>query len=420
MNVSSPSAEPIIAPDQKLCAMGKLSFSDGAAHLVHDDEPSTTLTYADDIDGVWDAVRRGEHGMIPIENSSQGRAIWKHIDVLAQANAHACGEVLLHVQMYLGGIKGAKITQATHVHSHPVGLDQCGMRLDELGIQEDDEHRIVTKITSDAPRDIAALGDPSHVCLASPMAIEANGLDILERDMANHTGANNITQFLVVRGNGDTDLPDATQQRHAVIVQPSVDRVGVLNDILGIIRAARVNLVSLHSQKVEGNGYRFFMEMEMGDSPSLFPIMRRKLEDCSAIQEVQWLGSWGTQLYSNSIDLHEPMKRDPNALPEITGEELDPSRNFHGVIIQPDDYPGALFDITHAIRTSDVDLKYLHSQAVAHKQYRFLLGMDSLQAGKDRLGILLDHLCNDTHLQAIEWLRSTDSEDGLRELEPAA
>lgn len=399
--------------------MQHLSFSDEAARMVQATEPSAGIAYADDIDGVWRAVEEGRHfGMIPFENSAKG-VVWRHFDRLRQSNVRILGEVHLHVRMCMGGLLGAQPEEATHVHSHPVGLAQCSRRLDELGI--DAAHRIRTKATPDGPRAVAALKDPRHICLASRLAIEEQGLSVLENEMrvANHGNAN-ITQFFVVHRNGQLDLPEKEKEHHGLIVVPDYERIGVLHDTLGIVRDGRVDLSSLHSQPLnsDGGGYRFFMEMESGGDPDLFDVMRRKLANCSAVREAQWLGSWNGRLYSDSIRTEDPPYRSPNARPQVEGDALDPLKRYHALQFRPENYPGVLFDTTGYIRTSDVNLKFVHSRPEGHKRYGFLMGMDSGQTTPERFQLMLDHMRNDSHLQYVRWLRSTDVLDELRRLEP--
>ena len=418
MPPSLPEQERIVPEGVTLCAMQRLSFSDEAARMVQATEPSTQIVYADDIEGVWRAIQEGQYGMIPFENSAKG-VVWKHFDRLRQSGVRILGEVHLHVRMCMGGLLDAQPREATHVHSHPVGLAQCSRRLDELGIPP--EKRIQTRATPDGPRDVAELRDPRRICLASRLAIEDAGLAVLEDEdsVANH-GRANITQFFVVHRNGQVELPEKEKEYHGLIVVPEYERIGVLHDTLGVLRDGRVDLHSLHSQRLRGgdDGYRFFMEMESGGDSALFDIMRRKLANCSAVREAQWLGSWNGRLYSDSIRTEDPPRRDPLARPQVEGAPLDPSRRYHGLQFRPDNYPGLLFDTTGYIRTSDVNLMFVHSRPEGHKQYGFLVGMDSSQTTPERFQLMLDHMQCDSHLQYVHWLRSTDSLSELHELEP--
>lgn len=408
--------ERIVPEGATICAMPRHSFSDEAARMVQDNSPDSNVANVEDIDAVWEAIQRGEYGVIPFENSSKG-VVWKHLNRLLQSNVRILGEVHLHVRMCMGGLMGASPEDATHVHSHPVGLAQCSDRLDVLGIQNRQKY----KATTDGPRVVAETGNLAHVCLASRDAIEEAGLHILEDEesVANH-GRKNITQFFVVHQNGHIALPNPEQDFHSMIVTPEYERIGVLHDTLGILRSGKVDLSSLHSQRLRNGdeGYRFFMEMEAGDDPEIFDVMRRKLADCSAVRDAQWLGSWATRLYSDSIATEDPPYRHPNARPEVEGDPLDVSRRFHALQFQPVNYPGVLFDTTGDIRTSDVNLRYVHSRPEGHKEYGFLVGMDSSQTTPERLQLLLDHMRVNSRLQYVRWLRSTDSLDELHALEP--
>lgn len=398
--------------------MQQFSFSDEAARMVQVTEPSASIAYADDIEGVWRAVEEGQsYGLIPFENSAKG-VVWPHFDRLRRSNTRILGEVHLHVRMCMGGLEGATAQEATHVHSHPVGLAQCNRRLDELGI--DAAHRIKTKATPDGPRQVLEIGDPRHICLASRLAIEAQGLQVLESEerVADH-GHANITQFFVVHRNGHTLLPEKDKAHHALIVVPDYERIGVLHDTLGIVRDGRVDLNSLHSQPLNhnGEGYRFFMGMESGGDQDLFDVMRRRLQNCSAVRAAQWLGSWNGRLSSPSIHSDVPV-RPSTTRPMIEGAELNPVQRYHALQFAPHNYPGVLFDTTGYIRTSDVNLKFIHSRPEGHRQYSFLVGMDTCETTPERFGLMLEQMRCDSHLQFVRWLHSTDSFEELRGLEP--
>jgi len=395
--------------------MKKLSFSDEAARLVQKEVPTTRIHYADTIEGVWEGIAGGDYGVVPVENSSKG-PVWKHLNQLRDNSSEAiCGEIELHVRMCLGVLPNTDLQDISYVHSHPMGIAQCGDALAELGLT--DKNHVIEAVTADAPQHVAELKDPHRICLASRLAIEEWGLNVLREDMANQKGVGNITQFYLMHMNGGVDLPDIQKEHHAAIVIPEKDGIGILHNILGIIRNAGTDLRSLHSQKIDGgDGYRFFMEMDSCRDGTAFELMRRKLENCSAVRAMQWLGSWNHHIASPSIGMGNSAYERADRI--VQGSELDTSRRYHCVEVIPDNYPGVLFDITGDIATSDVNLTSIHSRPIGPKTYAFLLEMDASKTSPSRMNILFNQLRYNSHIRNVVWICSTDSLKELQALEP--
>lgn len=411
----SPETEsPIIPEGSTVSAMVPLSFSHESALLVQRSQPTANIVHPDNIDGVWEDIAAGKYGMIPFENSSTG-PVWNHFLRLAEDDVHIVGEVHLQVGICIGGLRGTIIEQAQRVLSHPVGLRQCSDRLAQLGITE--ENQIIMNATADGARLLAEQPDAATICLASENAIQAYGLEVLERNAANQKDAMNITQFYIVERNGQEQLPDPEKEYHAAIVEPEYDRIGVFNDILGIIRGARTDLVSVHSdRKHRQGGYHFFMEMEAGDDPALFDVMRRKLENCDAVRSIKWLGSWNQRLYSDSIHTIDPPYRGARPQPAISGNRPDMHHPYHALGFTPDNYTGVLFDVTHSMRTSGVNLFAIDSHTLGPKSYGFSVGMDASQTTAARLDILADELETSRILQSVEWRGSSDSRQAVEQM----
>src|SRR5215475_5962990 len=121
------------------------------AEAYPDAEPMPCPTFEDALA----AISSGEAdlGMIPIENSVAGRV----------ADIHQ-----------LMAIKGAKLTDIKSVESHVHALGQCRRIIRKLGVMP-----IVAGDTAGSARDIAERKDKRVAAIASRLAAQIYGLDIL-------------------------------------------------------------------------------------------------------------------------------------------------------------------------------------------------------------------------------------------------
>jgi prephenate dehydratase len=134
-------------------------------------------------------------GMLAVENSTYGRVADVH-SLLPKAGLHIVDEAFVRVHVNLLGVKGAKLADVTEAHGHVVILPQCAGFLKDHGIKG--------KVSSDnarAAREVAEAGDKTRAALASELAAEIYGLDVLARHIEDQK--NNTTRFLVMSRQAD-------------------------------------------------------------------------------------------------------------------------------------------------------------------------------------------------------------------------
>lgn len=270
-----------------LAALEQYSFSDEAAHAVAAKSEGSRILYGKNINDVWEMMRGHDaYALIPFENSSGG-VVWPHLDKLrTEPMLNILGEVRLKVRMCAGGVIGGSLDAAEIACSHPKGLEQTSRFQDDLrGLKNTKEFLS----TVDAVKYVRERNDPKNIALASRLAIENLGLQLLADDVANDKGDANITQFFVVHRNGERPLPHPEMLHHALIITPDNER-GILNRITSIIYNGRVDLTSLHSRPVGNKQYVFFVEMTRQGDPEEFELMARQLNYNA--KNVKWLGSW--------------------------------------------------------------------------------------------------------------------------------
>jgi prephenate dehydratase len=165
------------------------AYSHLASQEVHPElEPLPCVNFEDALAAV--KTGRARLGMIPVENSIAGRVADVH-HLLPGSGLHIIGEHYQPVNHQLLGVKGAKKRDLTHAHSHIQALSQCRKSIARLGLT-----RVVAADTAGSAADVAKLGDKTQAAIASKLAAEIYGLDILERDIADDEA--NTTRFMIL------------------------------------------------------------------------------------------------------------------------------------------------------------------------------------------------------------------------------
>src|SRR5215813_14765126 len=126
-----------------------------------------------------DAVRNGETDLciIPVENSLMGRIADIH-HLLPDAGLHIVGEHFLPIHHQLLGLKNAKLANLKSVYSQGPALAQCLKIIREMKLTAQNWHD-----TAGSAKHIAELKDPTAAAIASKLAGELYGLDILKADV---------------------------------------------------------------------------------------------------------------------------------------------------------------------------------------------------------------------------------------------
>src|SRR5437660_7718687 len=131
-----------------------------------------------------------EFGMIPIENSVAGRVADIH-HLMPESGLHIIAEHFMPVRHQLVAPKGARIEEIKTVESHVHALGQCRKIIRKLGIKP-----IVAADTAGSAREVAQAGDKTRAAIATRLAAEIYGLDVLAADIEDED--HNTTRFIVL------------------------------------------------------------------------------------------------------------------------------------------------------------------------------------------------------------------------------
>jgi prephenate dehydratase len=209
--------------------------------------------------------------MIPCENSLAGRVPDVHT-LLPQSGLSVIGEHFQRVEHCLLGIPGAKLADVRRIHSHAVALGQVRRILSELGAQA-----VIEADTAGAAEQVAAWGRPEDAAIASALAAELFGLDILRANVED--AAHNTTRFYVM-AKAPLALAPATPGLMTSFVFRVRNVPAALYKALGGFATNGVNMTKLESYMVGGQftATQFLCDVE-GHPES--PALRRALEELS-------------------------------------------------------------------------------------------------------------------------------------------
>ena len=216
-----------------------------------DYEPMPCPTFED----AFAAVTSGDAalGMIPIENSVAGRVADIH-HLMPRSGLHIIAEWFLPVKHQLVAPKGATLDGIKTVESHVHALGQCRNIIRKLKIKP-----IVAADTAGSAREVAERGDKSCAAIASRLAAEIYGLDILADDVEDE--AHNTTRFIVLARE-----PQWAEPGNGPVVTTFIFRVrnipAALYKAMGGFATNGVNMTKLESYMIEGN---FFATMFYAD-----------------------------------------------------------------------------------------------------------------------------------------------------------
>jgi prephenate dehydratase len=197
----------------------------------------------------------GDFAMIPIENSVAGRVADIH-HLMPTSGLHIVAEHFLPIRHQLMAPKGASLATVKTVQSHIHALGQCRNMIRKLGLKP-----VIGADTAGSARQIAEIKDKSQAAIASRLAAEIYGLDILVEDIEDE--AHNTTRFIVL-----SREPEWISQGNGLTVTTFVFRVrnvpAALYKGLGGFATNGVNMTKLESYQLEGNFFatQFYADVE--------------------------------------------------------------------------------------------------------------------------------------------------------------
>jgi prephenate dehydratase len=278
--------------DRRIAYQGERGANSDIAcrDMFPDWQPLPCATFED----AFAALQEGAAGlaMIPIENSLAGRVADIH-HLLPRSELRIVGEYFLPIRFQLCAIKGATLATIKDVYSHVHALGQCRKIIRKLGLTAH-----IASDTAGSAREVAEWNDPTKASLATALAAEIYGLDILMRDVEDEK--HNTTRFIVLSreekrvaaGNG----PTVTSFIFRVRNLPAA-----LYKALGGFATNGVNMTKLESYMVEGQFFATMFYAEVDGHPDE-PPLKRALEELEFFsREFRILGVYAAHPFRDSF-----------------------------------------------------------------------------------------------------------------------
>ncbi|WP_371347337.1 prephenate dehydratase [Ancylobacter sp. IITR112] len=236
------------------------------------------------------ALQNGEAdlGMIPIENSVAGRVADIH-HLMPTSGLTIIGEFFLPLSHQLMAIPGATLATVKSAESHVMALGQCRNIIRKLGLKA-----IVGADTAGSARLVAEAQDPSRAAIASRLAAEIYGLDIIAENIEDE--AHNTTRFVILAKDGDwapaNNGPTVTTFVFRVRNVPAA-----LYKAMGGFATNGVNMTKLESYQLDGEFFATQFYADVDGHPE-DPGLKLALEELSFFsKEVRILGVYPAHPY---------------------------------------------------------------------------------------------------------------------------
>lgn len=203
---------------------------------------------------VIETVKSGkaDYGVLPIENSSAGFVSGIY-DMVGSSDLTIVGGDEVKVAHMLMGVPGSKLSDIQTVYSHPQGLLQCSEFLNRAGYAQ-----CPVANTAVGAVKVRDEGDITQAAIASALAADIYGLEILKDDIVNNE--NNTTRFIIL--SKKKEYVKSAGNISVCFALPHES--GTLYSILGHIKHNGLNMTSIESRPLRGRKweYSFFITLE--------------------------------------------------------------------------------------------------------------------------------------------------------------
>jgi len=199
-------------------------------------------------------TKKSDFVIIPVENSLAGSVVPAY-DELIKSNLKVKAEIILKIQHCLMGLPNVDITKIDSVISHPQALSQCSNSLKKLKLEP---QSFVD--TAGAAKYIFEKNKTNHLAIASKLAAETYGLEIIQEDFEDEHF--NYTRFLVM--GRQEFVQDSSKNKKTTIIFSVKDETNALVNILSIFGKYDINLTKIESRPSRDRAwdYLFFIDFD--------------------------------------------------------------------------------------------------------------------------------------------------------------
>ena len=181
-----------------------------------------------------------QFGTLPHYNLEDG-LVQKGLDLIYEHNLRIVGAERVPI-VWAAGIHPQDRRRSV-VFSHPKALAQCSGWIKR---ECPDASQVETLSTADAPEKVKEFGRGVAISRREALA----GLEIIAEGIGNDTGnIPNFTDCYIVTANGEViPYEDGKDYRTLIVMDPHVDREGLLWEMLGVIKDYGINNTDIHSR----------------------------------------------------------------------------------------------------------------------------------------------------------------------------
>ncbi|WP_373032317.1 prephenate dehydratase [Sulfurovum sp.] len=228
-------------------------------------------------EAMW-MVERGDVdlAMIPLENSTAGR-VEEIYRLIPKMSLHVIAEHFEPIVHCLLTLPDAKLEDLKYVASHPQALAQCHNNILSLDLKAE------AKLdTAGAAKELIDLNDPKRAAIASKLAADIYGLQILKENFEDKHG--NTTRFFILSGEKKVPHYDPSKRYITSLVFQVKNIPAALYKVLGGFASNGINLLKIESymgtQMLPGSQFHIDIDGHMDAD-----IMRIALKEVSFFAE---------------------------------------------------------------------------------------------------------------------------------------
>ena len=197
---------------------------------------------------------RAQLAMLPVENSTYGRVADIH-RLLPESGLHIVDEVFVRVRICLMARPGTPLEAIRKVRAHLVLIPQARAFLDAHGIAAE-----AAADSAGAAAELARGGAADQGVLASALAAQIHGLEVLAHDIEDH--GHNTTRFLLMAPKAD--LTRRSDHMMTTFIFQVRNIPAALYKAMGGFATNGVNMTKLESYMVGGSftATQFYADIE--------------------------------------------------------------------------------------------------------------------------------------------------------------
>ncbi|MCU0821547.1 MAG: ACT domain-containing protein [Spirochaetes bacterium] len=219
--------------------------------------------------------------VLPIENLAEGY-VTVVLDLLINNPLSVIHEVLLPIQFSLAA-NCASLDNIKKIYSQFITQGQCEKFLDKI-----DNAGIITTESNGSSLEQLKKRVPDEAAIVPAFSVKPGDFPLMIPNIADRS--NNQTRFITVAPKSIKYDP-SKEYKTSILIVESVDRPGMLSDILSAFASRKINLVSIMSRPTKEmmGQYHFFIDLE-GYSEE--PHVREALSDIMKENTIRILGSY--------------------------------------------------------------------------------------------------------------------------------